>query len=367
VAGLLNDDLEIRFAYPSFLWSNLASNKAAVTVSIIGMGAKSNNVKRLYVGDQVQEAELIGPYLVPNQDTVISSERKPISRLPPMSNGSMPNDSGSLLLSSEEYRKLIANSPNAERYCRRFIGSSDGIQGEMRYCIWIKDSEAKAAQEMDEIARRIDAVKEHRIDSDRKETNALAAVPHAFGERRHRDGWALVVPRHSSENRLYLPSIIVNEKTIIGDSAIALYGFSLTDFAIYSSRMHLVWVATVCGKIKTDYRYSNTLGWNTFPVPKLTDKNKADLTHCAEDILLARETHFPATIADLYDPEIMPADVRAAHERNDETLERIYIGRRFRNDTERLEELFELYTKMVGSKDGQDKRLNRERSIVAGS
>lgn len=108
-----------------------------------------------------------------------------------------------------------------------------------------------------------------------------------------------------------------------------------------------MWIATVCGKLETRYRYSNTLGWNAFPVPTLTDQNKADLTRCAEDILLAREAHFPATIADLYDPETMPEDLRAAHDRNDEVLERIYIGRRFRNDTERLEKLFELYTKMI--------------------
>jgi hypothetical protein len=125
--------------------------------------------------------------------------------------------------------------------------------------------------------------------------------------------------------------------------------------ALIASRLHLVWIATVCGKLKTDFRYSNTLGWNTFPVPLLTDKNKADLTRCAEDILLAREAHFPATIADLYAPEAMPADLRTAHERNDEVLERIYIGRRFRNDTERLEKLFELYTCMTAKQAGTKK------------
>lgn len=117
--------------------------------------------------------------------------------------------------------------------------------------------------------------------------------------------------------------------------------------ALIASRLHLVWIATVCGKMKTDFRYSNTMGWNTFPVPKLTEQNKADLTRCAEAILLAREAHFPATIADLYDPDAMPDNLREAHEANDETLERIYIGRRFRNDTERLEKLFELYTRMT--------------------
>ena len=116
--------------------------------------------------------------------------------------------------------------------------------------------------------------------------------------------------------------------------------------ALVASRLHLVWIGTVCGKLETRYRYSNTLGWNTFPIPKLTDKNKEDLTHCAEDILLAREEHFPATIADLYAPETMPEDLRRAHDQNDEVLERIYIGRRFKNDTERLEKLFELYTNL---------------------
>jgi hypothetical protein len=139
---------------------------------------------------------------------------------------------------------------------------------------------------------------------------------------------------------------------IVSNAAYAIYDADLWCMAIVASRLHLVWVATVCGKLETRYRYSNTLGWNTFPVPKLTEKNKADLTRCAEDILLAREAHFPATIADLYAPDKMPPDLRAAHDRNDETLERIYIGRRFRNDTERLEKLFELYTKMTSKVGG---------------
>jgi hypothetical protein len=134
----------------------------------------------------------------------------------------------------------------------------------------------------------------------------------------------------------------------------------LWSLALTASRIHLVWIGTVCGKLKTDYRYSNTLGWNTFPVPPLTEQNKADLTRCAEDILLARESHFPATIADLYDPENMPANLRAAHERNDETLERIYIGRRFKNDTERLEKLFELYTKMTANAPAAKKAVRKK-------
>lgn len=345
--AFLQNNLEIRFAAPSFVWSNLASKKAAVIVSIICLGSKSKKPKLLFNGEQVKEANFIGPYLVPDHDTIISSSRKVLSSLTPMTNGSMPNDNSGLLMTIDEYHELIRQFPEARKFCRRFLGSNDSIQGEMRYCLWIEDNQVKEAQAIPTVRERIQIVREHRSKSDRSETNALAAISHAFGERRHQNSSALLIPRHSSENRPYLPSLLVNAETVIGDSAIAMYDFTLPDFAIYSSRMHLVWVATVCGKIKVDYRYSNTLGWNTFPVPLLTEKNKADLTRCAEDILLARESHFPATIADLYDPENMPENLRHAHDRNDEVLERIYIGRPFKNDTERLEKLFDLYTKMT--------------------
>jgi hypothetical protein len=167
---------------------------------------------------------------------------------------------------------------------------------------------------------------------------------------------SIVVPIHSSEARAYLPVGLLPLGSVVSNAACALYDAPLWNMAVIASRLHLVWIATVCGKIKTDYRYSNTLGWNTFPVPTLTEQNTADLTRCAEDILLAREAHFPATIADLYDPENMPENLRRAHEQNDETLERIYIGRRFRNDTERLEKLFELYTKMTAAQPATTKK-----------
>lgn len=145
---------------------------------------------------------------------------------------------------------------------------------------------------------------------------------------------------------------IVKGGTIIGDRNFAMYDAPIWNMALIASRLHWVWIGTVCVRMRTDFSYSNTLGWNTFPVPALTEKNKADLTRCAEDILLARESHFPDTIADLYGIDKdgnskMPENLRHAHERNDEVLERIYIGRRFKNDTERLEKLFDLYTKMM--------------------
>ena len=159
----------------------------------------------------------------------------------------------------------------------------------------------------------------------------------------------LVVPRVSSENRPYLPIGLLEPHCVVQEKAYALYDAPLWNLALIASRLHWVWIGTVCARLELRFSYSNTLGWNTFPVPTLTEKNKADLTRCAEDILLTREAHFPATIADLYDPDKMPADLREAHVRNDEALERIYIGRRFKNDTERLEKLFDLYTKMIAA------------------
>jgi hypothetical protein len=346
--AFLGAGLEIIFAFPSIVWGNLASRKAAVIVSIVGVAPRSRRPKFIFDKGLVKACGLIGPYLVPEHDTIVAASRKPLSRLTPMTNGSMPNDGGGLLLTADERRELLARHPEASRFCRKFFGSHDSIQGDMRYCLWIEDAGRDEAATIPDIQERIERVRAHRAESGRDGTRALAAIPHAFGERRHQDGDALLIPRHSSASRPCLPSILVSDDTIIGDAAIAMYGFTLVDVAIYSSRMHLVWVATVCGKIKEDYRYSNTLGWNTFPLPPLTAKMRDDLGRCAEEILLARERQFPAGIAELYgDPETMPEELRQAHEHNDEVLERIYVGRRFRNDTERLEKLFERYERMT--------------------
>jgi len=259
----------------------------------------------------------------------------------------MPNDGGGLILDAALGRDILDRTPDIAPYLRKFIGSDDSLYGRFRYCLWIENQEAPKANQIPFVADRVKLVKAHRAKSTREATKKLATKPHAFGEIRHREEAAMLVPRHSSEERQYLPFDLVGREVVIADSAIALSAPRDYELAIFGSRLHLVWIATVCGKLETRYRYSNTLGWNTFPVPKLTDRNKADLTRTAENILLAREAHFPATIAELYDPEAMPDDLRRAHEENDEVLERIYIGRRFRNDTERLEKLFDLYTRMT--------------------
>ena len=197
------------------------------------------------------------------------------------------------------------------------------------------------------VAERIAAVKALRLASPDKGANQMATRAHQFREMRHAKEHTIILPRITSENRPYLPVGLIDSGGAVSSQSFALYDAQIWLLSVLASKLHLVWIATVCGRTRTDFAYSNTLGWNTFPIPSLTEKNKADLTRCAEDILLRRESHFPATIADLYDPVTMPSNLREAHERNDETLERIFIGRRFKNDTERLEKLFEMYTKMT--------------------
>ncbi|ADC61147.1 class I SAM-dependent DNA methyltransferase [Allochromatium vinosum] len=346
---ILTDDIEIRFARPSFPWSNLASKKAVVTVSIVGLGRRSNRPKLVFTQNTVKEAKYIGPYLVPDQSAIVLPSTSSLSPLSEMTYGSMPNDNGGLILSSDDAHSLVETYPQAQRFVKRLLGSNGTIHGQWRYCLWISTADLDAALAIEPIRKRIEIVKNHRARSTRVTTKALAATPHLFGEVRHSDSQALAVPCHSAEGRPYLPFALVDGDTVIDNSAIRLSEPRMYEVALYASRLHIIWIATVCGQLETRYRYSNTLGWNTFPVPTLTEKNKDDLTRCAENILLAREHHFPATIADLYDPDKMPDDLRAAHDRNDEVLERIYIGRRFKNDTERLEKLFDLYTKMTAS------------------
>jgi hypothetical protein len=186
-----------------------------------------------------------------------------------------------------------------------------------------------------------------------KQAMRLVSTPHRFRDQYTAREHLLIVPIVSSETRDYLPIELKENAAVVHNKAFALYDAPLWNAALIASRLHRVWIWTVCARLRTDPSYSNTLGWNTFPVPSLTDENKIDLTRCAENILMARETHWPLTIADLYDPDTMPDDLRAAHDRNDETLERIYIGRRFKNDTERLETLFQLYTELTGKEKGK--------------
>ncbi len=343
---------QIIFAHTAFKWANLASHNAGVIVVVIGISNQSRRDKMLFtLADSgeviVRTSSNINAYLIPAPNVFVNAQPRPISSIAEMLLGNFAKDGGNLICDFSDLAKL---DPKARHFLRPMFGGAEFIKGMSRYCFWIEDTDLAEAMKSAELRERFEKVRENRLESPKQATVQWSSQPHRFVEIRSPDYQdAMILPIVSSENRSYFPVGFLPRRAIV-NYAFALYDAPLWNMALIASRIHLVWIATVCGKMKTDFRYSNTLGWNTFPVPDLTEQNKVDLTRCAEKILLARESHYPKTIADLYNPETMPANLREAHEHNDETLERIYLGRRFKNDTERLEKLFELYTQMTAKK-----------------
>jgi hypothetical protein len=344
---------EIAFAHTSFKWANLASHNAGVTVVIVGISNHADKVRHLFSVEEnsttvAKEAANINAYLVASPNVFVESKREPISTLERMTYGNKPVDGGYLFVLPDDVP--VEDAESVSRYLRPVAGSHDYINGSSRHCLWIRDIDLVAAQSIPFIADRVQKNRTNRLASRDESARKLAERAHQFRDIEEARIWSFIVPRHSSENRPFLPVGILDRLFIVNDSAFALYDAPLWNMALIASRLHWVWIGTVCVRLEMRFSYSNTLGWNTFPVPTLTDRNQADLTRCAEDILLAREHYFPATIAEMYDPDRMDSEfplVREAHDRNDEIIERIYIGRRFKKDTERLEKLFELYTKMT--------------------
>ena len=347
---------EIVFAHSSFKWANLASHNAGVTVIIVGISTRPTSRKQLYSiaedSDEsvLKEAEFINAYLVAGKNVLVSKASKPLCQNHEMTFGNKAVDGGHLTLTKEDVDNLQLSLTDKALFIKRFYGSAEFIKSQERFVLWIHDKDLRSAISITSIKERIDAVRTMRLGSKDKGANAMAQRAHQMREMNIAKKHAIVVPRVSSEEREYLPVGLVDNQAVLGDRNFAIYDAPLWNMALVASRIHWVWIGAVCARLEMRFSYSNTLGWNTFPIPSLTHKNLQDLTKCAEEILCAREHYFPATIAEMYDRERMDADfprLRTAHERNDEVLERIYIGRRFKNDTERLEKLFELYTKMT--------------------
>lgn len=350
---------KIKFAYQSFKWKNLASNNAGVTVVIVCFTQRNYKESKLFTLDSnnnhlEMKIGKIGPYLIPNTEVIVLGETTSISKLYPMNLGNAPYDGGNLILADKQaVDSLNLEYSQKRKFIRPLYGSNEIINSSKRYCIWIQDKNLNEALAIEPIAEKINKVREMRLSSTDAGTNAMAVYSHQFREMYEPKHYAIGIPIRSSENREYIPADIVRAPCSITNLAYALYDSPLDQFAILLSKLHYIWITAVCGRLETRLSYSNKMGWNTFPVPTLTEKNKADLSRCAENILLAREAHFPATIDDLYKQDKMPENLRAAHEQNDEVLERIYIGRRFKNDTERLEKLFSMYTEMTSKQAGK--------------
>jgi hypothetical protein len=341
---ILKSGLEIGFAHTSFKWRNNASENATVMCVIVGLRNKVGVQAILFDAGIAMPTANINAYLVPTYDIYIDSTRNALFGLPSMDYGNKPVEGGNLLLSYEEREAIVQKNNGIERYIRPFMGSNEVVKGSSRFCFWIRDAELEAASSFEVIRSRIAKVEEFRRKStDRYVRDKLLPRSHAFKQVFEASHHTIAVPIHTGETRPYLPVARFSSDVIFSNAAMALYDAPEWCIALIASRLHLVWIGTVCGKLETRFRYSNTLGWNTFPVPKFTEDQLAALTASAMAILRCRYGHYPATIAELYDPDKMPDDLRAVHKANDDLLESMYIGRPFRNDTERLEHLFKLY------------------------
>ena len=350
---ILDNGHYINFAYDSFKWNNLASQNAGVIVAIIGISNIPGQTPQLYKSSvdgktEMKEVENINGYLMAASNVKIVAQPKSIDERGIMQDGNHPYYGNGLIFSWKEGQEFISRYPEHEMFVRPFYGSKEFISGCPRACFWIEKEDLATALKNPEISRCIEEVKDARLKAV-KDASAqkLAETPYRFREQIAIRDHVIVVPRVSSENREYLPVGILLNRSVVSNQVFALYDAPVWNMSLIASKLHRAWISAVCGKLKTDFRYSNTLGWNTFPIPPLTDGNKADLEQTARRILYAREQHLPASIADLYKPNAMPQDLRDAHDRNDELIESIYIGHDFRNDTERLEHLFKMYAEMT--------------------
>jgi len=345
-------DLAFHFAYQAFKWANSAKANAGVTCVIIGIRQPRNQPKRLFGAAVVRSVDNINPYLVAGRNVFVHKRRRSLSAMPPCDFGNMPNDGGGLMLRPDERDSLLGNHPSAGKFVRRLLGTEEFIDGKRRFCLWISDADLREALQVSFIAGRIAAVRTHREDSDREATNRLAARSHQFGEIRHQDGIALLIPLHTSENREYIPIGFITSTAIITNSAIAVYQADTSIFGIVSSKMHMIWSRAVAGGLETRVRYSSSICYNNFPLPELCSEKRENIARSAEAVLIAREHYPEKTIAWLYDPDTMPPDLRTAHRALDEAIEQCYRTKPFTSDEERLEFLFALYEKMTAAEAG---------------
>lgn len=348
---ILEMGLEIGYAYTSFKWENNAKHNAGVTVVVVSLRNITNIQKYLYSENIRTQVTNINGYLIDADDVYISRRKQPLTQcLPAMNFGSMPRDGGNLILSETDLTDLKNTDPQAERFVKSYCGAKDFIEGNQRYCLWITDSQAQEAQESAWISGRLRSVSEYRQTSDAPSTAKYASRPHLFVQRAYKPTDSIIVPRVSSERRDYIPIGYLGPETVISDAANAIYDAEPWLFALLTSRMHMAWLGAVGGKLETRYRYSNTLVYNNFPVPPLTDQVKETLTQRAFRVLDVREYHCEYTLAELYDTEKMPENLRQAHVDLDIAVDRIYRKPPFSSDDERLTLLFDLYRQMSDKK-----------------
>ena len=357
---LFQEGIKINFAYRTFVWNSESNNQAHVHCVIIGFsyigyskvnnGAmeKANTMPVIYSGEQAQTVSHINAYLVEADDVFIETRKKSISQVPTMVFGNMANDGGNLFLDEDEYNSFIEKNPNVEKYIKPFLGAYEFINKKKRFCLWLVDASPNEIKQMPDVLTRIKTIREMRASSSRAGTRKLADVPALFGEIRQPDTDYLLIPRHSSQNRRYIPIGYFTKDTICGDANMLIPDASLYLFGVITSKVHMAWVRTVCGRIKSDYRYSKDIVYNNFPWPTPTEAQKAKIEKTAQGILDARAKYPDSSLADLYDEVLMPPELRKAHQANDRAVMEAYgFWGKLNTESECVAQLMKLYQQLV--------------------
>lgn len=350
---LFRRGIRIHFAHRTFQWNNEARGKAAVHCVIIGFGLKDVAEKWLFDYDTPQSephailVTNINPYLVDGPDVVLLNRRNPICNVPPIAFGSMPNDGGYLMLTPEVRNELLACEPLAEPWTNRIIGSDEFINGIERWCFWLSDIQPSELKNLPYILRRVEAVRLQRAASTRPATQVLAATPTLFGEIRQPANKYLAIPKTSSERRSYIPIAFIEPSVIANTELFTIDNATLYHFGILCSTMHNAWMRSVCGRLKSDYRYSASIVYNNFPWPEATDKQQIAIDTAAQVVLDARAKYPASTLADLYDPLTMPPELVKAHQALDRAVDAAYGKQSFKTEAERVAFLFERYQQLI--------------------
>ncbi|WP_066402780.1 class I SAM-dependent DNA methyltransferase [Aliarcobacter cryaerophilus] len=351
-----NYGIKIHFAHQTFNWSNEAKSNAAVHVVIVGFASFDTTNKKIFEYENIKAeahekiVKNITPYLVEGDDIVIEKRRKPICDVPNISFGSMPNDGGNFLLTDEEKEELIKQEPFSEKYIKPLLSASEFLNGKNRWCLWLEDLNPNDLKSMPLVKQRVENVKKLREESSRETTKKLAEYPTLFGEIRQPKTEYIGIPLNTSGNRIYIPFGYFPKDFISNNTMSVVAKSSLFHFGVLASIMHMSWIKYICGRIKSDYRYSNELVYNNYPFPKnVSEKQKKAVEEKAQNVLNIRSQFSDCSLADLYDPLSMPPNLKKAHQELDKTVDNCYGSKLFKSDKERIEFLFGLYEEYLNT------------------
>jgi len=339
--------VQIDFAYRTFKWSNEAKGKAAVHCVIVGFGANGADEKTIFDGEEKIVAKNINPYLVDAPNIFVESRSTALCASPEMVYGNKPTDGGHLFIEADEYENFIEKEPLAKKYIKKIYGATEYLNNIDRYCLWLVGAEPSDLKKMPLVMERIGKVRQFRLASPKKATQDSAATPALFQEIRHPKSDYIIVPCHSSENRKYIPLGFVNPDIIVNNAVLIIPNATLYHFGILTSDVHMAWVRAICGRLKSDYRYSKDIVYNNFPWPEATEEQKAEIEKLAQAVLDARAKFPESSLADLYDPLTMPPELLKAHRDLDRAVLKLYAFPKDTTEPQCVAALMELYKTQI--------------------